>query len=68
MIEIIYNPKLDPKYQYIALSTYTFDTLQVDSTSLFSTVPLLSIAASGGYFLMFQQDQASVVGLVSCDY
>ena len=54
MIEIIYNPKLDPKYQYIALSTYTFDTLQVDSTSLFSTVPLLSIAASSGYFLMFQ--------------
>jgi hypothetical protein len=67
MIEIIYNPKMEPRHQFIDLYTYYMDTLYSKNLT-FSNTTSVSIGARDGYFLMQHSDQDSIVAFLSCDY
>jgi len=51
MIEIIYNPKMEPKNQFIDLYTFQFDALYQRNLT-FSPQTQVSLAARDGYFFL----------------
>jgi len=51
MIEIIYNPKMEPRHQFIDLYTYYFDTLYQKNLTI-SNSSTISIGARDAYFMM----------------
>jgi hypothetical protein len=54
MIEIIYNPQLDPSHQFIDLYTYTFESLY-NTNSTFNNQSMVSLATSDeGYLMLYQ--------------
>ena len=69
MVEIIYNPKLEPKNQYIDLSTIFLETLFfLPSGVTVNNQNHLSFAAHNGYFIMTSQDYDNLVAVLSCPY
>lgn len=55
MIEIIYNPKMEPRHQFIDLYTYYLDTLFQKNLTI-SNSSTVSIGARDGYFMMYHSN------------
>ena len=69
IVEIIYNPKLEPRRQYIDLNTLLFETIfYMPQGSTFNNQTHLSFAAENGYLIMAQQDQENLATVLSCPY
>jgi hypothetical protein len=51
MIEIIYNPKMEPKNQFIDLYTFQFDALYQRNLTFTSQTQVSLAARDGNFFL-----------------